>query len=285
MDHSPLPSAPVVRRQAARPLIGRGIAVLALTLGLGLAPVAVAQDATPEATPSAGRGTVLVTSTDPAPVIPDGTPSEVTVVAYGPLDAFTIPIIVVNGTDEAVENVEVSVAVDQPGEGAGTPAADGTPVAADGVPDESVAVEEDAPVAGRSLPILPDEIAPGGIAIGAITFDLGDVAADADVTFTVTSSPAGERGLDEVDLDLSDVAFDGTAFTGTATNLSGPDIPGRVGVRAVCQDGDGGLTGFVTGYLDADGLATGDSAPFELSLPPTVDGCDAWLVAASGRTF
>ncbi len=270
--------------------LARGGAIVALALSL--APLAGAQDATPDtATPSTSGGDPIVASTDPAPVIPDAVEGEVSVVAYGPLDAFNIPIIVVNGTDKAVEDVEITVSV---GGDAGTPVAgldatpatDGsTPVAADGVPDDSVAVDEVPAVSGRSLSLTPDTLEPGDVAIGAITFDGADVALDAELTFTVTTLPVRESNLDEVDLDLSDVTLTDGIFAGTATNASGQDIPGAVNVRAVCQDAEGNLTGYASGYLDVDGLADGGSAPFELGVPPTIERCDAWLIAAGGRNF
>lgn len=267
--------------------LARGGAIVALALSL--APLAGAQDATPDAaTPTTGGGDLIVASTDPAPVIPDAVAGEVSVVASGPRDAFNIPIIVVNGTDEAVEDIEIIVSV------AGTPVAGpdatpatagSTPVAADGVPDDSVAVDDAPAVTGRGLNLTPDTLEPGDVAIGAITFDGADVAPDAELTFTVTTLPVRESNLDEVDLDLSDVTLTEGTFAGTATNASGQDIPGAVNVRAVCQDADGNLTGYASGYLGDDGLVDGDSAPFELSVPPTIARCDAWLIAAGGRNF
>ncbi len=269
--------------------LARGGAIVALALGL--APLAGAQDATPEtATPTTG-GDLIVASTDLSPVIPEPVDGEITVVAYGPLDAFNIPIIVVNGTDEAIEDIEIAVSVAGDADTSGaasdaTPASDGsTPVAEDGVPDDSVAVDETPTITGRGLSLLPDALEPGDVAIGAITFDGADVAPDADLVFTVTTLPVRESNLDEIDLELSDVSFTDGTFTGMATNASGQDIPGAVNVRAVCQDADGNLTGYASGYLDEDGLADGASAPFELSVPPTIESCDAWLIAAGGRNF
>ncbi len=265
-------------------LLDRGGAIIALALSL--TPLAGAQDATPDtATPTTGGGGVIVASADPAPVIPEPVDGEVTVVAYGPLDAFNIPIIVVNGTDEAVEDVEIAVSV--AGE-TGPPGAgidDSTPVAEDGVPDDSVAVDDAPAITGRGLSLFPDALGPGEVAIGAITFDGADVAPDAELTFTITTLPVRESNLDELDLELSDVSFTDGTFTGTATNASGQDIPGAVNVRAVCQDADGNLTGYVSGYLDEDGLADGASSPFALSVPPTIRSCDAWLISAGGRNF
>ena len=279
------------RSTAALSIAGRfarGGAILALALSL--APLAGAQDATPDAaTPTTGGGDVIVGSTDPAPVISEPVDGEVTVVAYGPLDAFNIPIIVVNGTDEAVEDVEIAVSVASdtgtPVAADATPATDSTPVAEDGVPDDSVAVDEAPAITGRGLSLFPDALQPGDVVIGAITFDGADIAPDAELTFTVTTLPVRESNLDELDLELSDVSFTDGTFTGTATNASGQDIPGAVNVRAVCQDADGNLTGYVSGYLDEDGLADGASSPFELSVPPTIETCDAWLISAGGRNF
>ena len=267
--------------------VARGGAILALTLGLGLAPLVGAQDATPDATPAAGGGDLIVGSTDPAPVIPEAVDGEITVVAYGPLDGFSIPVLVVNGTDEAVEDIEITVTV-AGGEGTAveaTPAAEATPVAADGVPEDGVAVDEATAITGRGLGLTPDALQPGDVAIGAITFDGADVAPDAELVFTVTSLEVRDANLDEVDVELSDVALTDGVFTGTVTNAAGPDIPDTVNVRAVCQDADDNLTGYASGYLEAEGLAQGDSAPFELSLPADVESCDAWLVSAGGRTF
>ena len=171
------------------------------------------------------------------------------------------------------------------GSGATPPTDGATPVAADGVPDSSVAVDDAPAVTGRGLNLTPDTLEPGDAAIGAITFDGADVAPGAELTFAVTTLPVRESNIDEVDLDLSDVTLTDGTFTGTATNASGQDIPGSVNVRAVCQDVDGNLTGYATGYLDGDGLADGDSAPFELSVPATIASCDAWLIAAGGRNF
>lgn len=267
--------------------VARGGAILALTLGLGLAPLAGAQDATPDATPGTGGGDLIVGSTDPAPVIPEAVEGEITVVAYGPLDDFNIPVIVVNGTDEAVEDIEITVTLADGATDAveATPEAGSTPVAADGVPEDGVAVDETPAITGRGLGLTPDVLQPGDVAIGAITFDGADVAPDAELVFTVTALPVREANLDEVDVELSDVAFTDGVFTGTATNGTGPDIPDTVNIRAVCQDADGNLTGYVSGYLDADGLAQGDSAPFELPLSADIETCDAWLIAAGGRNF
>ena len=270
--------------------LARGAAIVALALSL--APLAGAQETTPDtATPTPG-GDLIVASSDPAPVIPkDAVDSEISVVAHGPLDAFNIPVIVVNRTDEAVEDIEITVSVVG---AAGTPVAgsaatpatdDSTPVAADGVPDGSVAVDDASAITGRGLNLTPDTLEPGDVAIGAITFDGADVPPGSELSFTVTALPVRNSNLDEVDLDLSDVALTGGTFTGTATNASGQDIPGAVNVRAVCQDADGNLTGYASGYLDVEGLADGDSAPFELRVPPTIESCDAWLIAAGGRNF
>ena len=268
-------------------LVARGGAILSLTLGLGLAPLVGAQDATPAATPGTGGGDVIVGSTDPAPLIPEAVEGEITVVAYGPLDEFNIPVLVVNGTDEAVEDIEITVTLASEGAdaAAATPETGSTPVAADGVPEDGVAVDETPIVTGRGLGLTPDTLQPGDVAIGAITFDGADVAPDAELVFTVTALPVRDANLDEVDVELSDVAFTDGVFTGTATNSTGPDIPDTVNIRAICQDTDGNLTGYVSGYLDADGLAEGDSAPFELGLPADIEACDAWLIAAGGRNF
>lgn len=270
--------------------LARSGAVIALALGL--APIASAQDATPGTATPTTAGDLIVGSTNPAPVIPDPVAGEVSVVAYGPLDGFNIPVIVVNGTDQPVEDVEISVSVSG---GAATPVADqggtppaddGTPVAGDGVPDASVAVGEEAPpITGRGLGLFPDELQPGDAAIGAITFNGAVIPADAELTFTVQTLPVRVANHDEVDVDLSDVTFADGTFTGTATNNGAQDIVGRVNVRAVCQDAAGNLTGYVSGYLGVDGLAQGDSAPFELAVPPTIDSCDAWLISAGGRNF
>jgi hypothetical protein len=270
--------------------LARGGAIVALALGL--TPLAGAQDATPDTATPGASGDLIVASTDPAPIIPDPVAGEVTVVAYGPLDAFNIPIIVVNGTDKAVEDVEIAVSVASsaatPAADAGgtPPADDGTPVAGDGVPDASVAVgEEGSAITGRGLSLFPDALEPGGVAIGAITFDGADVPANADLTFTVSSLPVRESNIDEVDVTLSDVAFTDGTFTGTATNDSNQDIVGSTNVRAVCQDADGNLTGYASAYLDQDDLAQGDSIPFALTVPPTIDSCDAWLISAGGRNY
>lgn len=280
MEHT-AQTSPVLGR------VARGGVILALTLGLSLAPLAGAQDATPDATPASSGGDLIVGSSDLAPLIPEPVDGEIAVVAYGPLDGFNIPVIVVNGTDEAVEDIEITVMVagESVTTAGATPAADSTPVAADGVPDDSVAVDEAEVVTGRGLGLTPDVLAPGDIAIGAITFDGADIAAGAELVFTIESLPVRDANLDEVDVELSEVSFTDGTFTGTATNAAGPDIPGTVNVRAVCQDADGNLTGFASGYLDADGLAQGDSAAFELDLPPAIERCDAWLIAAGGRNF
>ena len=269
--------------------LARGGAVIALALGL--TPLAAAQDATPGVATPEAAGPVIVASTDPAPVIPDPVDGEVTVVAYGPLDAFNIPIIVVNGTDAPVEDVGITVSVGtgsatpETGAGGTPPADDGTPVAGDGVPDAEVAVSDDTAITGRGLNLFPDALQPGDVAIGAITFDGADVPADAELTFTVTSLLVRESNIDEIDVDLTDVTLTDGTFSGTATNNGGQDIVGTTNVRAVCQDADGNLTGYASAYLDTDDLAQGASAPFELSVPPTIDSCDAWLISAGGRNY
>ncbi|HEV2526981.1 MAG TPA: FxLYD domain-containing protein [Thermomicrobiales bacterium] len=282
--------APTLSRTSRIGRLARGGAVLALALGL--TPIAGAQaqdDATPGAgTPSASTGGDTLYRGG-SPVIAEAAPGEVSVVAYGPTDQYEIPVIIANGTDEAVEDVELTITV------AGTGASEGesTPVAADGVPDDSVAVDGtpaadgtgEASITGRSLGFAPDEIGPGEVAIGAITFDGANVPEGAELEFAVETLPVREANSDEVDVTLTDVTYADGTMTGTATNGTDVEIPGAVSVRVVCMDADGGITGYDSAYLEDEGLAPGDAQPFEVTLLPAPESCDDFLIAGQGRNF
>ncbi len=294
-NESSISHVPVSIGPSPRARLLRGGAVLALAFGLAPLTAAQAQD---DATPSATERTTANPSTlyqGGAPVIAEPTPGEISIVAYGSTDLFEIPVIIVNGTDEAVEDVELTVTI------AGSGGGDGTPVAGDGVPDDSVAVDDGTPAAdatpgtedgseagavtGRSLGFAPDEIGPGEIAIGSITFDGADVPAGAELVFAVETLPVRDANTDEVDVTLSDVTYADGTFTGTATNETGVDIPSAVSVRAVCIDTDGSITGYESAYLGETGLAPDASQPFEVTLRPAPDACDDFLVAGQGRNF
>lgn len=188
-------------------------------------------------------------------LLPPGEKGKVDVVAVGTYDGNQLPLLVRNNSGKDVVKISVSATVH---------GADGSLIAA-----------------GGDQGFVPYGVKDGSYAIGYIYFDGAALPADAKFDFDVQSEPdTGDRRFAPVDLDVKDASFLGDRIVGELVNSSTQTVT-LIGVEALCVDGSGAILGFERGFVDKEQTASGDTAPFQISIYDGVD-CTNFIVAANG---
>jgi hypothetical protein len=196
---------------------------------------------------------------DGSPLIPDGSPGQLSVVLIGSPDGGSVPVIVRNRTSEAVSNIVVSgTAWDSSGSLIGS---------------------------GHSEGFEPGVIGPGEWAIGRVYIGWEDLPADA--TFDLTAG--GLPGDQNVELNATVEEFNrtqgsfGDAIVGIAKNTHAVEIIGPVSVMVGCFSADGNrLISTYWAFTDVDGIPPGETASFSVDL---FDDCPVLALGVSGYGY
>lgn len=231
-------------------------------------PVAATSTVSPTTTPTAPVEVKLGTTADivaagwlagvPRPTFTAGPAGKISVVANGPVVArptktSIVPIVVRNGTQVPVTNVEVTgAAMDQSGKILGS---------------------------ARSLVFSPTTVPAGGVAFGFLYFD-PMIPEDAQIDFTVvTESAAGRTNAQDLTVDQANAV--GDAITGKATNNHAYSVKGSFTVNVTCFDEAGALLTSELGFASPTrDIVPGGSVTYQVDLHGTP--CPSFLVGVSG---
>jgi hypothetical protein len=179
----------------------------------------------------------------------------VDVVASGPITS-TIPVVVHNGTDYTVYDIEVTATVRD---------VDGTLLA----------------TGDDNQGIVPPVLGAGDFAIGSVYVGSSvEIPDDATVEFAVTSSDEpGPFQLQPVE--VSELNNTGASIVGVLTNTGSAALSSFIRVVANCFDDEGNLTQSLSGAADQDRIPAGGTGTFTIEYySDTV--CDKVLVGAAG---
>jgi hypothetical protein len=201
---------------------------------------------------------------DAFPLLAEGEPGELSVIAVGPYqEGLGLPIVLRNHTGEDVEGVVVSA------------------VARDG--------EGDLLGEGRTLNVYPYVVVDGGVAFGRIYFGAGDLPEDAEYgDVEIDAQPRGDEPLFlDMTVEEADVQEDGQ-IAGILRNEQGQDV---VNLRPAiaCFDDEGELLEVAeTIFAAADSaLEEGDDTTVTFTPeqgPPDIAGpCPAFLFAGQAQ--
>lgn len=227
--------------------------------------------ASPTVTPPAPVEVKLGTTADiiaagwlagvPRPTFDAGPSGKVSVVANGPITArptktSIVPIVVRNGTQRAVRNVEVTgAATDSSGRIVGS---------------------------ASSLVFSPTTVPAGGVAFGFLYFD-PMIPEDVRIAFTVSSEQAAGR-LNAQDLTVVQANAVGDAITGKATNNHAYSVKGSFTVNVTCFDDAGTLLTSELGFASPTvNVTPGGSVTYQVDLHGSP--CPLFLVGVSGSRF
>ena len=197
---------------------------------------------------------------DGSPLIPDGSPGQLSVVLSGSPYGGSVPVIVRNRTSEAVSSTIVSgTARDSSGSLIGS---------------------------GESQGFEPAVIGPGEWAVGYVYFGWNDLPADATFDLTATGQPVDEYFIElnatVEEFNRTQGSF-GETIVGIAKNTHDVEIRGPVSVMVGCFSKDGDrLTSTYSTYTDGDGISPGGTSSFSVGL---LDDCPVFALGVSGYGY
>ncbi|MGI8797200.1 MAG: hypothetical protein ACR2IR_11575 [Acidimicrobiia bacterium] len=197
--------------------------------------------------------------------IPKGRNRKLVVVANGPSQDGSVPVVVRNNKKRRVTNIEV--------QGTARDAA-GTVIGS-----------------GSSQGIEPAALPPGGIGIGYVYFGFDDEQrlADATFKFTVSAEKSSDAERDYfVSVEVTEhnkvesLEFDFLQgeIVGIVRNPLDIEVTGPIGVLAACFDESGAPVLSSRGYTEVEDLQPGAESPFSVDYFETP--CPTYLVGASG---
>lgn len=187
-----------------------------------------------------------------SPRLPAGHPGKLDIIAVGPYDGTSVPVVVRNNTSRTVTRITVKgAAVTAGGALLGT---------------------------GSDQGIEPTVVRPGEIAIGYVYFD-GGVPLSSKFRLTATWDPSSAQYENKRDLVISKTSGLIDRLVGYAHNATGRPVSGPIGLLAACFSSSGKLLSTESDFADQDSLATGETAPFQISLSHT---CPTYLITAGG---
>ena len=187
----------------------------------------------------------------------DTVDGEVTVAAMAAMDdSGSFPMIIHNGTDQAISRVEVSgAAVD----------ADGTTVSS-----------------GSSQGFEPNLIEPGGIAIGYVYAGF-DLPANLTLDQVIVDYTTGVGSFENIfAVDATEVSVSTERVTGTISNPHDVEVSGPISVGMACLDDSGTLMAVTGSFADRDGMEAGGTSTFTLDSYGREMNCAGLILAASG---
>ncbi|MDQ3413045.1 MAG: VWA domain-containing protein [Chloroflexota bacterium] len=186
----------------------------------------------------------------------EGTPGELSVVAFGSYEDGELALVIRNNRGEAVENVQVEIVGRAGGE---------------------------LVVTGGAQGIQPFVVEDGAVTIGYGYFSGAEFPEDTEFEFDVSADPAGTVEITgKRDLIVEEVNGDEDAIIGILRNDHDDDIEGFLITAGVCFDEAGQPTEYVQDIAGGGTFAAGDSVPFSISTALSEAPCSHFLVTGYG---
>lgn len=191
--------------------------------------------------------------------LPAGDPGVVSVVYVGPLstqNGSKLPIVIRNNTDKAISHVDVTATARSGG----------------------VLV-----VTGTSQGTTPAQVAPGGLALAFIYFDMNAAVPPADATFQFTfeTSAADTSSYNTATLKATEAQRSGGSIVGTGVNATDATVVGPFAANVYCFDAAGHVSSTVGTYTNESAeIAPGGTVSFTADLYGAA--CETFLVGITG---
>lgn len=194
----------------------------------------------------AGNGFEVLT---PAPV------GSVDVIAVGTYDGQTLPFVIHNNTETAIEDVSIQ----------------GTVMDSDG----------DLFAVGEDTTFNPGWIEAGAVGVGEVYFERIEFPAGATVDMIVSYDAADSRGsLSSLEATVAEWNQVDDRIVGSLTNPHSTDIIEPIAVNVVCLAEDGSVDSFNEDYTASSSIPVGGQVPFQVTLDSP--SCDHILIVADG---
>jgi hypothetical protein len=189
-----------------------------------------------------------------SPSLPGGEMGLIAVVAVGPYDGNTLPIVVRNNTRDDVIRVAISaVARDKSGNMLGS---------------------------GGDQGFNPNLVRPGEITLGYVYFGGIDLPDDATFEFETSADLASDARFENIrDLDVVEQSFVEDRIVGMLQNSHDEHVSGPIEAMAFCFSPEGTLLDFYRNYTDKDEAGPGKTVPFQVDVR---GDCPVFLIAANG---
>lgn len=186
------------------------------------------------------------------------TADDVAIVMTAPPDTGSgiIPIVIYNGSDGPISNIEVSGrALNGSGETVGQ---------------------------GSSQGFDPTYVPAGEHTFGYVYIDADEMPADASLNDPAIDYDEGVGDFENaVAVDVSAPEHLEDSFVGDVVNPHDISVSGPISVQVACFDSEGNMTTVLNSYAERDELAPGDSSTFGISFYDEFD-CTSGILAASG---
>lgn len=188
-----------------------------------------------------------------SPVLPDGSPGELSVISLGSYNGNILPIIVRNNTERDVSRITVSVVARS---------ANGEMLASGGDLEE----------------FIPNLVYPGGITMGYVYFGL-NINFPADVTYefkidaVITAKPG--KNLEVIEVNVVDNRLLGMVLNPYDVTVD------FTKVVAMCFSTDSSILSYNYTFIHGNKVNPGETVPFQIQLPRDEE-CPIYLVAVSG---
>lgn len=192
-----------------------------------------------------------------------GAPGKVVVVAQGAYEN-TLPVLLKNNTKQKVADIKLSATAST---------ASGQLL-----------------VSGEDQGIQPEEVPPGGLAMGYIYFDGKKLPQNAKFKITIDSTPASQLNFQSnIDVPIKTLRYAGGSVVGIAVNTTKKKIGGPLSVYVMCIGASKKIVTFGDDYADRDDLAPRAEAPFTVDLTSygtnPAPKCRYLLVSMRGYDF
>jgi hypothetical protein len=190
------------------------------------------------------------------PLLPEGNPGELSVLAIGPYDGTQLPIVIRNNTGQDVIRITATVTARNP---AGQVIGSG----------------------GDQL-FSPNLVRSGGLAFGYAYFAGVQFPADTQFDVQLDATPATDDQFENRrDLEVVEASTIDGRVVGTLQNTYGTTLTGPFDARAVCFDEAGALVSLQMSFLPPPQLGPDETVTFQTD-NFTGTPCPLFLVAASG---
>lgn len=190
------------------------------------------------------------------PLLPEGEPGELSVLAIGPYDGTMLPIIIRNNTGQDVIRVTATATARNP---AGQVIGSGT--------DQM---------------FNPNLVRAGGVAFGYAYFGGVQFPPDTQFDIQLNATPAtNDRFENRRDLEVVEASAIEGRVVGTLQNTYGATLTGPFDARSVCLDESGSILSYQMGLMAPADLQPDETVTFQTDNFTGIP-CPYFLVAASG---
>lgn len=183
----------------------------------------------------------------------DRDPGRLAITTGNP-DRGQIPLVLHNGTDDVVSNIELT----------GRFVYDGQVI-------DSI----------RLSTVAPFAIKPDGLAIGYVWTDVDQLPDGVSIDDLQIDYDTGIQ-MRYRSLVIDELIRTAGGFTGVASSPHEGTFFGPIGVTIACFDAGGNLDTVATGFTDRENLATGDTTTFSVDQRSATRACDSWAAAVDG---